>query len=205
MAIKKPFVVGLTGGVATGKSTALGIFKECGINVISCDAIARKLTQSPGPIAGAIRNKFGKDCFTKTGKLRRKKLLAAIADSRKARFALGRIMHPQIKKELVARIKEMRHKRAVVAEIPLLFEEKMERLVNETVVITCSLKTQITRLRSRGRISEKQCGKILAMQYPLSYKEKRADYVISNDGTIRSLAGQIKKYLNLLDKKLAIN
>ncbi|MFH1823730.1 MAG: dephospho-CoA kinase [Candidatus Firestonebacteria bacterium] len=175
-------VLGITGGVATGKSTVSKILKRYGGCLISADEIAHKIIL-PGNIAyKKIIKQFGKEVLSKHLTIDRKKLGERIFKNRKLRKILERITHPEIiariKKE-IKRTKNSKKYKFIILEAPLLFEAKISNLVDLIIVVVCSQKTQINRLMKKG-LSRKLAKNMISAQIPLSKKIKKADIVIIN-------------------------
>lgn len=175
-------VIGLTGGIATGKSTVARMFKQLGAVVISADDLARRAVAPGEPALDDIRNAFGEDVLSPDGTLNREKLGAVVFADGDARRRLEAITHPHIRRmmrEHIAAGVEGGH--IVVAEIPLLFESEPARaLVGPAVVVYTDEETQKTRLMARDGLTEAEAEARMAAQLPMADKVARADYVIDN-------------------------
>ena len=180
-------IVGVTGGVASGKTTVSRFFEEEGAYIIEADQIARELVQVRSPAWKAITRAFGKGILEEDGTIDRKRLAErAFSDSRQRRL-LNKILHPRIKKEMGKRAREFGRKNPdaiVIFDVPLLVETGFHREVERVVVITSTEKQQIERLRKRAGVSKEETRRILSSQMPLKEKVKAADFVIPNKGSI---------------------
>jgi len=187
-------VLGITGGIATGKSTVTRMLAELGAPTISADAIARELLAPGTETTRAVLAAFPaaadpEDPFGQT--LARRALSRLIFADPAARARLEALTHPAIIAALQAQVAVWRGSNAApaaAAEIPLLFEAKLEWLVDRIVVVTCSKADQVERLLLRDGITEEEAYRQVAAQWPLSQKEARADYLIETDNS--GAAGQ---------------
>ncbi|MGB8338066.1 MAG: dephospho-CoA kinase [Burkholderiales bacterium] len=199
MAAKPPLVVGLTGGIGSGKSAAAEGFAQHGIIVIEADAISRQLTATNGAAMAAIRQQFGDEFINPDGALNRERMRQKIFSDPLAKNKLEAILHPLIRAESIKRIKAATSP-YVILEVPLLFETGgYEGLVNTTLVIDCDEEVQIRRTQSRSGMGEGQVRAIMAAQLPRAIRLKKADNIIDNNGSLQELAKQVnqlhKKYL----------
>ena len=177
-------ILGITGGVATGKSTVTRMLAEVGALTISADDIAREqLTPGTG-LTEAVLAAFPL-CRDATGQgIDRRALGHLIFADAQARARLEALTHPAIIAALELQITEWRNAGPgiAIAEIPLLFEADLERLVDAVVVVTCGEANQIARLQTRQGIGEAEARRQIAAQWPLAEKIARANYVITTDG-----------------------
>ena len=178
-------ILGITGGIATGKSTVTQMLAELGAPTISADAIARALLAPGTPTTAAVLAAFPACADTaEPQKINRRALAQIIFANTDARLRLEALTHPPIIEMLKAQIAEWRQSgtaRAAAAEIPLLFEAKLEWLVDSIVVVTCSKSDQISRLLTRDAVTEAEAYRQIAAQWPLAQKEACADYLIQTD------------------------
>jgi dephospho-CoA kinase len=188
-------ILGLTGGIASGKSTASKILKKLGAIIIDADEISRKISTSVEVIE-KVRNAFGEEAIL-DGQLNRQKLREIIFKEKEKRTLLNSIMHPIIVKKIQIQIEieENKNKNLIVLDIPLLFETKLEYLCDKILVIWVEENIQIERIMKRDNSSEEMARKILNSQMSLLEKLKKADYSIENNGTIGELEKKIKKIL----------
>jgi len=188
-------VVGLTGGIATGKSTVATMFAGFGAHVISADVIAREVVEPGGRAYAGLREAFGGEYFDKEGRLYRKKMAAVIFADPSKRRLLEDLTHPHVIKEMQERISlaETRGHRVVIAEIPLLFESRPSReLVDITLAVYCSPAEQARRLRLREGITGEEVDRRLQAQMPIDEKVRRANIVINNSGPLTATRKSVR-------------
>ena len=194
-------VLGLTGGIACGKSTVAGIFRELGAAVVSADLLAREIVR-PGSVALAeIAAYFGDWVLDETGNLDRRGMAELIFADARARADLNRITHPAIAR--LATREFRKHQKAgarlIVYDAPLLFEAKAEKQVDKVVVVTVHRAQQVARLMSRDGIGRPQALARLEAQMPQNEKAARADYLIDNSGSVEETRRQVRELLTLLE------
>ena len=187
--------IGITGGIATGKSTFLKLIKDLGFSVFSCDEVIKELYQKPA-IQKEIIKIFGKEILKDVGILDKKKILEKILSKERLKKELEELLHPLVKKELLEFFKKGEEKREkiVFAEVPLLFEIGWEELFDEIWVITCSEEVQKQRISERKEVSDLLI-KLAEKQLPLKEKEKRAHKIFSSEKTLEELKEELKKIL----------
>ena len=194
-------LVGLTGGIATGKSTVAGMFKRCGAVVIDADVLARDVVQPGKPAWREIVKAFGKTVLNPDRTLNRPALgLKVFGHPAKLR-QLERIIHPRVAREQIRLTKQaaLNDPRAIVIyDVPLLFEAGIDKRVDATIVVTADRETQIARLRKRNGLSRAEALCRIKSQMPLAEKRRRADYTL--DGTLPLL--QLKQQVRLLHRSL---
>ena len=199
-----PLVIGLTGGIGSGKTSAAKFFTSVGVDVIDTDKIARKLTQSQGSAIPSIQKSFGKNFITVNGALDRKKMRDLIFSNDASRRLLEAILHPLIRTEVV-RLTALASSPYIVIVIPLLFEtgdyrEKITRIL----VVDCNEENQIARAIIRSGLNEQEVHAIMATQISRQERLEQADDVIVNDTDIFHLQEQVEilhqKYLSLLNE-----
>ncbi|MCL6590973.1 MAG: dephospho-CoA kinase [Firmicutes bacterium] len=186
--------IGLTGGIASGKSSVGLILEKMGVRVISADSVAHKILE-PGEAAyHQVVAEFGLGILDGQGRIDRKKLGRLVFGNERLRKRLEELTHPVI----IAVIKETIdfYERSglqlVVIEIPLLFEVGLRELVDEIWVVTVDSREQFRRLMLRDQISEEEAKSRIAAQLPLAEKEKLADVVIQNNQTLEDLEAQVR-------------
>ncbi|PEV87766.1 dephospho-CoA kinase [Bacillus thuringiensis] len=197
-------VIGLTGGIASGKSTVSQMFRELSIPVIDADIIAREVVEQGKPAYNKIVEVFGAEVLQQDGELDRPRLGSIVFYNEEKRLQLNKIVHPAVREEM-NRKKEMYIKegmQAVVLDIPLLFESKLTSLVDRVLVVAVKPHTQLERLMKRNNFSEEEATARIQSQMPLEEKVKNADEVINNDGTIMGTKTQLQVILkkwNIID------
>lgn len=189
-------VFGLTGGLASGKSTVAKRFRET-IPVIDADDLAREVVQKGEPALLEIVSKFGPSVLTPEGSLDRQALAAIVFADPEALTQLNTIIHPRVAKLLQARLAVLAAQgiRTVCYEIPLLFENDLERHYSPAVLVSASTETQVARAMARSGLSREQALARIQAQLPLSVKAARADYVIDNDGPLEATLAQADRVL----------
>mgnify|MGYP006084574789 CR=1 FL=1 len=198
------FIIGLTGGIGSGKSAATKILKEIGLKNIDLDQITHDLMK-PGKIGYIeIKKEFGGKYIDINNAIDRKLLRNEIFSSLELKKRIESILHPIIFKECNKKLNKLKHEKYLVLVIPLLFETKTyTNLIDESLLIDCSFRTQIERVISRDGVSEALANRIIKNQMSRDRKLLLADKVILNDGNIHNLKVQLESYYkNLLkDKK----
>lgn len=186
-------IVGLTGGIGTGKTAALRAFERGGAATISSDAIAHELSRPGRPVYRNIVRAFGRRFLDKSGRIDRKALGAAVFRDAKLRRRLERATHPAILGELERRVRASRG-HVVVVDVPLLFEAKLQDRFHVTVVVTAPARLASRRVVRRDGCTRAQVQRVMSAQWPIGRKEKLADVVVPNTGTLKGLEGTIKEY-----------
>ena len=197
----KPYTVGLTGGIGSGKSAVAGLFQGLGVEVIDSDEIARELTKKGGEAIGAIRAAFGADALAADGSLDRSKMRRLVFRDAPARKRLEAILHPLIRAESARRSARVRSPYAILV-IPLLVESGVDRSrITRVLVVDCPEAQQIERVMKRSGIPEAEVRAMLAAQATREQRLAAADDVIDNGGPLGALERQVsrlnEKYLTL--------
>ncbi|MDP1768677.1 MAG: dephospho-CoA kinase [Nitrospirota bacterium] len=175
-------LVGLTGGVATGKSTVAGMFTQCGAVVIDADQLARDVVKPGKPAWREIVTLFGKAVLNPDRSLNRQTLGAIVFRHPAKRQALEAIIHPRVAREQVRLTRDAarQHPQSVVIyDVPLLFEAGIDKRVDHTIVVTADRNTQIARLKKRNGLSRAEALHRIKSQMPISQKVQQADYVLN--------------------------
>ena len=178
-------IIGLTGGIATGKSTVASFFSEHKIPVIDADQLAKEAVQPGSHGLEQITELFGREILAQDGTLDRKRLAAQIFSDTEKRRQLERILHPEIKRLSEERIAQeiVAGNRLLIYMAPLLIEAGVTDRVDDIWVVTVRPEVQLERLMLRDRITLEQAQRIVASQMPLSEKESYGSVVIDNSGT----------------------
>ncbi|MGI8316824.1 dephospho-CoA kinase [Halobacillus mangrovi] len=191
-------VIGLTGSIASGKSTVSKMFTELNIPVIDADNISREVVKPGEPAYEQIVDTFGDSILQEDKTLDRKQLGKVVFSDEEKRKQLNSIVHPQVRKEMLAKrdyyVSE--HYSAMVLDIPLLFESKLSHYVDRVVVVYVSEETQLERLMERDRSSREDAEQRIKAQIPVKQKAAMADAVIDNNGTIDESFQQLKDILH---------
>lgn len=190
-------LVGLTGGIASGKSTVSEILARQGAAIINADVLAREVVEPGRQAWTEIVNTFGTAVLQPDRALDRQKLRAIIFDDPDARKKLESIIHPQVRALAEQRIRE--HAAAgyavIVYEVPLLFEGNLQEWLRPVILVACEVDTQRKRLQSRDNLSAVQAQKHIEAQMSLEEKRRLADYVIENNGSLEDLERQVQAVL----------
>ncbi|QEK12327.1 dephospho-CoA kinase [Crassaminicella thermophila] len=195
-------VIGLTGGIASGKSTASNILKQFGIPVIDADIIAREIVELGKPALNEIKNTFGKAVINEDGSLNRKYLGKIVFSDKKQLEKLNAIMHKRIMEEIINRIDMYRKNSTypvIIVDAALLIEMNMYKLVDEVWLVVADEKIQLSRLMERDKICIEDAIDRVKAQMSTGQKKKYADVIINNNLDIAYLKNQIEKQLNRLD------
>ena len=189
--------IGLTGGIATGKSTVANIFKRFGIPVINSDEAAREVVVPGTEGYKKVVEAFGKEILLPNGEINRKKLAEIIFSNPEKKKKLEEILHPLIDKDIQQKLQviEEQGQKLVVLEVPLLFEKGWDKRMHYTVTVTAPLELQIERLTQRDKIDRKEALKRIKNQMPLEEKIKRSHFVIDNSQGPKELEEQVKRIL----------
>lgn len=191
-------IIGLTGSIASGKSTVANILKQYGLPIVDADLVARKVVEKGEPTLQKIVEAFGEDILTNTGEMDRAKVGAIVFHNEEKRKLLNSIIHPAIRAEMLRQRDELIQNgaKAVVMDIPLLFESKLQHFVEKILVVTVDEHIQLERLMKRNNFTEEEAKARINSQMPLSEKVKQADAVIYNNGTLEETKKQVQIVLH---------
>ncbi len=196
----KPFRIGLTGGIASGKSTVADLFAGLGARIIDTDVIARDVVQPGMPALLQIRNEFGDRVFDNKGQLDRAEMRRIVFTDDEARERLEAILHPIIQAETVRQAKTAGGPYQLII-VPLLVKSPLVDFVDRVLAIDCDEGTQVRRLMARDAESESQARRMLAAQSSRKDRLEIADDVIRNDGDLSATLEQVRnlhrRYLEL--------
>jgi len=188
-------LIGLTGGIGSGKSTVSGMLKELGVKIIDADKVARELMEPGREVYKNVVKFFGESVVKSDGSIDRAALGAVVFSDENKLRALDNLTHPAIIAEMDKRFQEYCDIGAclVAFEVPLLIEKNMQHIVDEIWLVTCSEETQLKRVMNRGFGVAEARARILA-QIPLKNKIKYADRIIDTDGTLESTRMQVRRH-----------
>lgn len=186
-------IIGLTGGIASGKSTVARMLEELGACIVDADAIAREIVEPGTPALADIAARFGSGVLGPDGRLDRKALGAIVFGDEHARADLNALTHPRIAAASKARIDAYAREGAelVFYEAPLLVENRVHEGLDALVVVSLPKTLQLSRLMERDEIGQEQARERLDAQLPLEDKVAVADYVIDNSGTLEETRRQV--------------
>jgi dephospho-CoA kinase len=200
MAANRPLRIGLTGGIASGKSTVADMFAEKGVPVIDTDVIAREVVQPGEPALAEIEEAFGPEVIDSDGSLHRRRLREQVFNDDQMRKRLEAILHPRIRDAAMAQADFAGGPYQVIV-VPLLVGSPMQSLVDRILVVDVSESTQLERLVQRDAESEAQARRMISAQASREDRLAIADDVVVNDGPLRDTADQVgglhQKYLAL--------
>ena len=199
------FIIGMTGGIGSGKSEALKIFESLNIKVIDLDKISKEITDKNHQAIEEIKSAFG-NVFDKDNRLDRKKLREIIFLDKNQKINLEKILHPKILEEVKKKLNALSNEPYVVIDIPLLFEtNQYTGLISRSLVIDCEVNDQIERVKKRDGIDTSIIQLIMDQQIDRNSRIEKGDDILLNDGSIEKLTESIKslhkKYLNLVAVK----
>jgi dephospho-CoA kinase len=184
------FVVGLTGGIGSGKSAVGRMLRERGLPVIDADQLARDAVAVGSAGLGRVVAHFGVGVLNPDGSLNRQAMSSVVFQDESERRALNAIVHPQVARLFVEALSVLRDRGETIAvyEVPLLFENNLQDMFGCTVLIACPPDVQLRRVIARDNLSAEQARARIASQMPLSDKRALATFVIDNAGTLDDLA-----------------
>jgi dephospho-CoA kinase len=189
-------LIGLTGSVATGKSTVAKMFKKCGAIVIDADELAREVVQPGKPAWREIVRTFGRRILNLDRTIDRHALGAIVFHDKKKLRHLERIIHPRVAREQIRLTKQAAKndpKAVVIYDVPLLFEAGIDKRVDKTVVVAATRETQIMRLKNRNGLTRAEALRRIRSQMPLAMKRLRADYILDGTKNRESLSRDIRR------------
>ncbi len=187
----KPLRIGLTGGIASGKTTVADMFAELGVPVIDTDVIAREVVQPGQPALEEIRLEFGAEIIDADGMLDRAAMRKIVFADDDARRRLEAILHPRIREATVRRAEGAGGDYQLIV-VPLLLESPTRAFVDRVLVVDCSEEVQVARLLMRDAETQEQAQRILAAQAGRADRLAIADDVISNDGDLQETRAQVR-------------
>jgi dephospho-CoA kinase len=197
------FIIGLTGGIGSGKSAAATILKRLGLKIIDLDQITHDLMKPSELGYIEIKKEFGEKYIDTKGAIDRKLLREEIFSSLDLKKRIESILHPIIFEECSKQLNKLKHEKYIVLVIPLLFETKNYiSLIDESLLIDCDLETQIERVIKRDSVSKALANRIIKNQMNRQEKQLLADKVILNDGNINHLKTQLDSYYKKLLKDI---
>ncbi|MGM0920906.1 MAG: dephospho-CoA kinase [Bacillota bacterium] len=186
--------IGLTGGIASGKSTVSNMFKDANIPVIDADVIAKQVVEAGEPAYHSVVETFGRSILKDDGAIDREKLGSIVFQNETERKKLNGIVHPAVRREMLKQKEdaERRNEPAVVLDIPLLFESNLAHMADVTVVVYVDPHVQLERLMNRNQLTKQEAEWRIQSQLPLKDKKDKADEVIDNNGSLQSTKRQFE-------------
>ena len=186
--------VGLTGGIATGKSYVTQRLQAAGLPTIDADRLAREAVAPGSEGLRAVVNRFGRDMLTDAGALDRPRLAAVIFRDASARADLEALIHPEVRRRIAdwqTQLARHGYRGPVIADIPLLFETGRTGDFDALVVVACEPATQRARLMARDGLTAEEADQRMAAQWPITHKLRGADFVVRTDGTFAETDAQV--------------
>lgn len=199
-------VIGLTGGIGTGKSTVSQILKDRGFPVIDLDVISHEVIEFPSVVEKIVQN-FGREVLDEDEAgnytVSREKLGKIIFSDKKKRLALNSIMHPEILKVMHKKILECKSEKnkIIFVEVQLLFEVQWEKEFDYILLVAAKRDMQVRRVLERDKRSEEEAWNIINSQMSLDEKREKSDFVIENDGNMDDLNKKVDKFLKSLEQQ----
>ncbi|MER1988709.1 MAG: dephospho-CoA kinase [Solibacillus isronensis] len=190
-------IIGLTGSIASGKSTVAKMIESYGLPIVDADVVARQVVEPGTPTLKKIEEAFGPEVIAHDGSMDRAKVGSIIFHNEEMRKTLNGIIHPAIREEMLRQRDEFISfgEKNIFMDIPLLFESKLEHFVEKIIVVSVKKEVQLQRLMERNGFSEEEANARIATQIPVKEKEQLADAVIHNNGTREDTAIQLQNIL----------
>ncbi|MFV5491180.1 dephospho-CoA kinase [Acinetobacter sp. ASP199] len=185
------FILGLTGGIGSGKSAASQWFEQHGIVVVDADVVAREIVEVGQPALLEIQQAFGDWVLQEDGTLNRRALREHIFQSNDARRILESITHPAIRQSIIQQLQNAQSPYVILVS-PLLFETNQHELTDHTLLIDASIELQIQRASQRDGQNIEQIHRIIAAQMPREQKQQLADDIVLNDGHLEHLYAHLQ-------------
>ena len=190
-------IIGLTGSIASGKSTVAKMIQSYNLPIVDADVVARQVVEPGTPTLKKIAEAFGDEVIAEDGTMDRAKVGSIIFHNEEMRKILNSIIHPAIREEMLRQRDEFMSygEKNIFMDIPLLFESKLEHFVEKIIVVSVGEEVQLQRLMERNGFTEEDAKARIATQIPVKEKEQLADAVIHNNGTLEDTAIQLQTIL----------
>lgn len=186
--------MGLTGGIASGKTTVARMFSKLGVSVIDADEIAREVVEKGTPAFEEILREFGMGILKEDGEIDRKKLGNIVFSSAEKRERLNKIVHPYVRERMLLKVRELSEKtEKIILDIPLLFETGAHEWLRPIILVYVPEEVQVKRLMERDGISYDEAMMRIRSQMPIEEKRRLADYVVDNSGSLEETEEQVKE------------
>jgi dephospho-CoA kinase len=185
-------LIGLTGGIGSGKSTVADLFARLGAGVVDTDLLARELTEPGTPVLARIAAEFGTEILSPDASLNRSRLRKRVFADPAARARLESLLHPPIRELMLERAAALPSPYAILV-IPLLLETGQDALVDRVLVVDCPESVQVERVHRRSGLPEDEIARIMGSQIPRAERLSRADDVIDNQGDPDALPPQVER------------
>ena len=190
-------VFGLTGSIASGKSTVSNFLKECNIPIVDADIIAKEVVEIGQPAYKKIIEAFGPEIVLQNGEINRPLLGSIIFNDKEKRLQLNGIVHPEVRRVMLEQTNTYlaNGESLVIMDIPLLYESNLVHFVEKVIVVTVNEETQLSRLMNRNHLTREEAISRISSQIPVKEKEARADFVIDNNGNLDETKKQVMDLL----------
>lgn len=194
-------LVGLTGNIASGKSTVAQLLSERGATIVDADILARRAVERGTPAYDKIVQHWGQAVLAPDGLLDRAKLRQIVFHDQAQLEQLNEIVHPEVERQRLALVSEAKQRgdRIVICDIPLLFERHLVDLFDRVMLVDAPRPVRLERLVSERQLPEADAMAMIAAQMPAALKRARADHVIDNDGTLGELERKVRKVWSALE------
>jgi len=192
-------IIGVTGGVGTGKSIVARLFQRLGAEVFDADQVAHRLMEPGRPVWKKIRAEFGPEVLVRSGRINRQRLGHIVFRSRSRLKSLNRIVHPAVRRSILEDLKRLRRRRpngVAVLDIPLLLESGRAYRTDAVVVVTAPVREAARRLEKRSGWPAREIKRRGSFQMPLREKVKKADFVVRNGGDLAATRRQVVRIWN---------
>ena len=194
--------VGLTGGIATGKTYVANRLREAGVPIVDADVLSREVVAPGTPGLAAVRRRFGPDAVRRDGTMDRVRVGQIVFKDKRARLDLEAIIHPAVQKAITQFFNDLPKRTPfAVADVPLLFETGRDKEFDVIVVAACPRDVQLRRLMERNKLSKEDAEKRINAQLPIDQKVKKATHVIKTDGTLEDTNAQVDALIEKLKSK----
>lgn len=189
-------ILGLTGGIATGKSTVVSIFKSMNFPIIDADVIAREIVEVGTPGLEQVVNAFGSEIVTVEGSLDRKKLGEIIFSDEEKRKKLNKVLSPFLKEAILTQIADKKNQAPlVIVDIPLLYEGGYDKFMDKVAVVYVPEEVQLARLMKRDHLTTNEAQQRIDSQMSIEKKKQKADIVFDNEKSIQETEKIVKKWV----------
>lgn len=190
--VKQKFILGLTGGIGSGKSTVANLFAALGIDIVDADIVAREVVAIGSLALNAIVEYFGQSILLDNGELDRAALRQQIFDNPEQRRWLNNLLHPLIRQKMFTDLEKTTSAYAILVA-PLLFENELDRQVSKNLVVDIAPELQLLRTSARDNTDAAQIAKIVASQMSREQRLSKADYIIENNSDLAHLRQAVDK------------
>lgn len=190
-------IIGLTGGIASGKSTVSNMFRQKNITVIDADQIAKEVVEIGKPAYEKIVHHFGMEILNIDKTINRGKLGSIIFTDEAERKVLNNIVHPAVREEMLEQVEiaKKNQEKIIVLDIPLLYESNLTYLVDKVLLVYVDKEVQVKRLMERNSYTYEEAKVRIDAQLPLDEKKKLADAVLDNNNTTKQTESQLNKVI----------